>query len=62
VTQRGKIIGNITAANLVMEPGALFEGQCNMNHRSGDEERDSQNLPAFPSAQKEDQPSSEAGG
>jgi cytoskeletal protein CcmA (bactofilin family) len=62
VTQRGKIIGNITAANLVMEPGALFEGQCNMNHRSGDEERDSHDLPAFPSAHIEDQPSSEAGG
>jgi cytoskeletal protein CcmA (bactofilin family) len=34
VTQQGRIIGNITTANLVMEPGAIFEGKCNMNGRS----------------------------
>jgi cytoskeletal protein CcmA (bactofilin family) len=38
LTQRGRIIGDITTANLVMEPGALFEGKCNMSHQSDDQE------------------------
>lgn len=32
VTQKGRVIGNIKSASLVMEPGAVFEGKCNMNH------------------------------
>jgi len=38
LTQNGRIIGDITTANLVMEPGAFFEGKCNMNHHSEDQE------------------------
>lgn len=34
LTQNGKIVGNVTTANLVMEPGAFFEGKCIMNHAS----------------------------
>lgn len=34
VTQKGRVIGNITAAYLVMEQGAIFEGKCNMNRQS----------------------------
>jgi cytoskeletal protein CcmA (bactofilin family) len=38
LTQRGRIIGDITTANLIMEPGAVFEGKCNMNNQSDDQE------------------------
>lgn len=38
LTQRGRIIGNIATANLVMEPGAFFKGKCNMDHQSDDQE------------------------
>lgn len=38
LTKEGRIIGDITTANLVMEPGAFFEGKCNMNHHSDDRE------------------------
>jgi cytoskeletal protein CcmA (bactofilin family) len=55
VTQKGRVIGNITAASLVMEPGALFEGQCNMNHRSEDNELKGQNPISLASTPIEDQ-------
>ena len=38
VSNGGRIIGDITTANLVMEPGAFFEGKCNMNGQSTDQE------------------------
>jgi cytoskeletal protein CcmA (bactofilin family) len=38
VSSSGRIIGDITTANLVMEPGAFFEGKCNMNNHSIDQE------------------------
>jgi cytoskeletal protein CcmA (bactofilin family) len=36
ISQNGKIIGDITTAGLVMEPGAVFDGKCLMNHESHD--------------------------
>ena len=44
VTRGGRIIGDIATPNLVMEPGAFFEGKCNMNHQRNDDDLLGQNL------------------
>jgi len=51
VSSGGRIIGDITTANLVMEPGAFFEGKCNMNHHANDPQLlNHEPLPEQPSA------------
>ena len=34
IRSTGKIIGNITAPKLIVQDGAIFEGQCSMGHES----------------------------
>ncbi len=36
ISQSGKIIGDITTAGLIMEPGAIFDGNCLMNYENHD--------------------------
>ena len=31
ITEKGKVYGDITTANLVMAPGVIFNGKCNMS-------------------------------
>ena len=34
IRSTGKIIGNITAPKLIVQDGAIFEGQCSIGHES----------------------------
>lgn len=34
IRSTAKVIGNITAPKLIVEEGAIFEGQCSMGHES----------------------------
>ena len=34
IRSTAKVIGNITAPRLIVQDGAIFEGQCSMGHES----------------------------
>jgi cytoskeletal protein CcmA (bactofilin family) len=47
ITEKGKVRGEITTANLVMAPGVVFDGACHMtSHQDFAATKDSLSLPA----------------